>query len=187
MILWEVLFVEVLLVGSLFWSWYRPEYRIWPPPGKHSWFFWFVWGAIIGVTIGLIWLGFQYGDPESSLNRPTGIVGLFLIGCGLALAIRGITDLGVRNSSGLEGDLITEGIYEYTRNPQYLGDIMIIAGWIFISWTWTVWLTGGLAIAWFIFTPYVEEPWLEKRFGQEYRNYQNQVARFFALGEDLWI
>jgi protein-S-isoprenylcysteine O-methyltransferase Ste14 len=179
MLFWILLCVECLGLLSLFWSLYVPESRIWPPPSKYSWQFWFTWISVIVLTVGLILLGWQRSDPSGAMGSWNGIMGIVLVVSGLALAVAAIGNLGVDTSAGLKGNLITTGIYSYTRNPQYLGDIMIILGWCLIVSHWQVWLTGFLFACWFGVAPFVEETWLNKRFGGEYERYCEEVPRFF--------
>jgi protein-S-isoprenylcysteine O-methyltransferase Ste14 len=78
--------------------------------------------------------------------------------------------------------LITGGPYTYSRNPMIGGIFMMMfaAG---------IYLGSPLMV--FVFTPLymlihikslsgVEEPELEKRFGEEYRNYKARTPRFFG-------
>lgn len=178
MLFWGLLIIECLGLVSLFWSRSVPEQRIWPPPSKKSWQFWFTWISVIAITIGLILLGWQRSDPSQLIQTWSGVIGLICILTGLLLAVVAVVNLGVDTSAGLEGELITSGIYSYTRNPQYLGDIMIIFGWCLIVGHWQIWTTGFFFASWFAFAPFVEEPWLEKRFGEDYKRYCEEVPRF---------
>lgn len=173
-----ILFAEILLGGALLVSWWDSRYRVWPPPSRNSWQFWFTWILIVLITAGIVLLGFRYGQPARRITSPVGIVGILAIAVGLVIALAGIFRLGSHQSTGLKGQLVTGGIYQYTRNPQYVGDVLILIGWSFIAGTGTVWLTAGLAILWFLLAPFVEEPWLEKQFGEEYEQYCEEVPRF---------
>ena len=78
---------------------------------------------------------------------------------------------------------MTEGLYRHTRNPQYLGDIAILLGWIVLSASvWAIPETIGGIIA-FILTPFAEESWLEDVYGANYRAYRDTVLRFLIR---LW-
>ncbi|MFB6357092.1 MAG: isoprenylcysteine carboxylmethyltransferase family protein [bacterium] len=179
MLFWIMLLTDGLVSGSLVWSLMYPDRRVWPPPSRCSWQFWFTWISVIVLTVGLIILGWQVSNPSRAMGNWNGIVGMVLVVSGLALAVAAIGNLGVDTSAGLKGELITSGIYSYTRNPQYLGDIMIILGWCLIVSHWQVWLTGGLFACWFGLAPFVEETWLKERFGNEYERYCEEVPRFF--------
>jgi protein-S-isoprenylcysteine O-methyltransferase Ste14 len=77
--------------------------------------------------------------------------------------------------------LITAGPYAYSRNPMVTGIIMLLLG-LGVS------LRSTSLV--FVFTPLfillnvlelrvIEEPELEKRFGNEYLEYKKKVPRFF--------
>ena len=48
---------EVLLLASLVLSIASPEKRVWPPPGRRSWRFWFTWGFTLLALGGAVLLG----------------------------------------------------------------------------------------------------------------------------------
>jgi len=94
------------------------------------------------------------------------------------LALWGVVTLGIHASQGLGGDLVREGPYRFTRNPQYVGDIAIIIGYIVFSNSRMALIAGLLGIGWFVLAPFVEEPWLRARFGDAYDEYVSEVPRF---------
>lgn len=75
--------------------------------------------------------------------------------------------------------LVTQGVYQYSRNPMYVGFLCFILAWaLFLNNLW-LFLFGWL------FVPYmnrfqirVEEDVLLKIFGQEYQEYMNKVRRW---------
>jgi protein-S-isoprenylcysteine O-methyltransferase Ste14 len=75
--------------------------------------------------------------------------------------------------------LVMEGPYRFTRNPMYLGLLMLYAG--VACWFGLVWpllLAPGLVwivAAWVIGR---EERYLKRKFGQEYRQYRARVRRW---------
>lgn len=82
----------------------------------------------------------------------------------------------------LEGPFVEEGPYRYSRNPQYVGDIALPAGYILLTNSLALLLTGLLAIGWFALAPFAEEPWLRARFGRAYEEYLEKVPRFLGKG-----
>ena len=75
--------------------------------------------------------------------------------------------------------LITDGPYRFTRNPMYLGFVLILAGLALAVGTPPFYLS---AIAYFIiintvFCPY-EERKLANTFGAEYEQYMRRVRRW---------
>lgn len=75
--------------------------------------------------------------------------------------------------------LVTGGLFRYTRNPMYLGMILLLlgAGLIFGS-------VGSLLpiplFAWIIVSNFIrgEENFLQELFGEEYRAYKSKVRRW---------
>ena len=75
--------------------------------------------------------------------------------------------------------LIVGGMYAYVRNPMILGVITVLLGesiafgsMSILTWAVLVFLINTV---YFIFS---EEPGLEKRFGDEYREYKRKVPRW---------
>ena len=75
--------------------------------------------------------------------------------------------------------LITEGIFNYSRNPIYLGMIVTLTGiWIYLGS-----LTPGVVIplfSWLIQELFIkeEEKMLKDKFGEDYKIYQASVRRW---------
>ena len=170
--------LEVLLGGSLVLTLLLPRFRAWPPPSKHSWQYYFVWVTTISSYIGIIMIGIL--DWNSLTINPwlRYPVGILLMIFGFMLAMWGVWTLGIHTSQGLGGDLVREGPYRFTRNPQYVGDIAIIIGYIFLSNSKMVLIVGILGIIWFILAPFAEEPWLRDQLGAAYDKYLTEVPRF---------
>jgi protein-S-isoprenylcysteine O-methyltransferase Ste14 len=75
--------------------------------------------------------------------------------------------------------LVTGGVYLYTRNPMYLGDVLMLLGfWLLLGAISPVgpvvafWL---IADRWFI---RAEETMLTNKFGQEYEEYCRRTRRW---------
>ena len=173
------LVAELALGVSLVVSVVNPTHRVWPTPGWESWQFWFIWVLIIfalaslGILALLDWNSFIF---PGWLRY---VVGLPLFLGGLVLPFSGVGRLGTYTSIGLKGKLTTTGLYRYSRNPQYLGDITCLIGVILLSNATIVLLPGLLGALLFALWPFSEESWLRERFGADYERYCRQVPRFF--------
>jgi protein-S-isoprenylcysteine O-methyltransferase Ste14 len=76
-------------------------------------------------------------------------------------------------------ELVSEGPYRYTRNPQYTGAVLILLGHFLWSGSLALLAYGSLVFSLFnIFVRFYEEPNLEQRFGKSYRRYREQVPRW---------
>jgi len=74
---------------------------------------------------------------------------------------------------------VVRGPYQYVRNPMISGVILILAGEALAlrSPPLGLW-AAGFALLNMVYIPFVEEPQLERRFGEAYRQYRRQVRRF---------
>ena len=74
---------------------------------------------------------------------------------------------------------VITGLYRYVRNPMIIGVLLILSGEsvFFLSKNIALWTVIFFAINNVYFLVY-EEPSLEKRFGDEYRKYKEQVPRW---------
>lgn len=76
-----------------------------------------------------------------------------------------------------EGEIVTKGIYSYSRHPQYLGFILMIVGWL-IGWpTILTVILGPILIFIYIRVSLIEERELEDN--DDYKKYKEKVP-FFA-------
>lgn len=76
--------------------------------------------------------------------------------------------------------LATSGPYRYTRNPLYLGNLIIGLSLVVGSWSW--WVLGIFFLYFGLFYPVVvhqEKKKMENLFPQEYANYRKEVPLFF--------
>jgi protein-S-isoprenylcysteine O-methyltransferase Ste14 len=75
--------------------------------------------------------------------------------------------------------LAKAGLYRFSRNPMYLGMVLMLLGLALYIGTLPFYLSaiGYFAILNFIFVPY-EENKLENAFGSEYARYRNEVRRW---------
>ena len=158
-----------------------PKIRIWPPPGKRSWQFWFVWilytiGAIGVSTIGVLDWG-TLGLNHWSIHLIGGALLLFAVPFGEWT----VRTLNVHQTLGLKGKLLTKGPYQYSRNPQYVAEILIYIGDVLVTNSFLALIIGTLMALWFVLAPFSEEPWLQKQFGKQYEEYCKRVPRFIGF------
>lgn len=173
----DVIILMVLLVGTL-WSVAFPEWKIWPPPQKRSWQYIATWACfylVFALNASLFVLDWNSWMFSSELRL---LIGVPLASIGGLLVGWGIATLGVRNTSGLKERFVSSGPYRFTRNPQYLGDMILFLGLSVIANSLLLWVTHALLILVFSATPLAEEPWLEDQYGDAYREYKRSTSRF---------
>lgn len=170
--------LDLLLLAGLV----RPRLRTWPPPERRSWQFaatWilFAFHFAAFLVIGTLDAG-SAGFDRWLTDRGHLIVGAILGVAGLALALWATLWLGVRASSGLEDELVTDGPYRFSRNPAYVGDWLFYLGYTVFWDSRLAAVLGVLGAIWFWLAPRAEEPWLEKQYGESYRLFRERRPRF---------
>ena len=105
-------------------------------------------------------------------------VGVPLIIIGNIVVWRGVNKIGMAATSGEATGLKTSGLYSWSRNPQYMADVIILIGWGVLAaslWALPV-LSIGLAAL--LVAPFAEEPWLQEKYGAPYQEYKLNVCRY---------
>jgi len=93
-----------------------------------------------------------------------------------------------RRVLGMEtSHLVTTGIYRWSRNPQFLGWYLVNAGIALAGVSGYALLVALLTT---VFGHYyivkLEEPYLERVFGEEYLEHKRRVPRYVGLPKRLW-
>lgn len=170
--------IEIFVLLLIIWSVAFPPKRVWPPPSWTSIKFWVVWICIVAIFFGLIYLaidGFNSWQLNAAIRY---FLGLPVSLIGMLYAFWGIGVLGTKNSLGIQNQFITRGPYRYCRNPQYMGDILLLMGAILFINPINFIVPAILAIIGFWLMPLPEEDWLEERYGEPYETYLNKTSRF---------
>ena len=182
LILTITIMAETFLVASLIVTLVNPSLRVWPPPRRNSWEYFFTWGLTIGSWAGILTLGILDWNSfllDHWLRFP---IGIGLIASSLILVIWAIKTLGFQASQGLGGTFVQQGPYQIIRNPQYLANIIMLGGFWILTNSVYAWFTCFLGMVWFLVAPFTEEPWLQKEFGPDYNLYMEKVPRWILLG-----
>ena len=173
----DVVVLFILLIGVI-WSVAVPDKRIWPPPSKNTWQYYLTWISfylVFGINTLLIIFDWNTWVMKNPLRF---IIGVPLILIGPLLLVWAIRVLGGKNTSGLSAGFIKNGPYRFTRNPQYLGDMLLFLGLSFVVNSLYLWITHLLLILVFLITPLAEEIWLEEQYGETYLDYKRETPRF---------
>lgn len=76
-------------------------------------------------------------------------------------------------------ELVTSGPYRYSRNPMYVGVLLILAGWAVTAWSLPMLVYMLVAAAAFhVRIVRAEEPWLAAEFGSAWREYSSTTRRW---------
>ena len=112
------------------------------------------------------------------------IISLFLLLFGLVILMISWFGLGSDTSFGKDkNELNTDGIYQYSRNPQLIGYGVMLCSFVvlFLSWYSVGWLFLYLVISYLMVQ--TEEEFLKLRYGEVYREYCCAVPRIIKLHE----
>ncbi len=89
--------------------------------------------------------------------------------------------LGIVPSFGSESALVRRGPYRFSRNPQYVGFIVGLIGWVFLSSSRLAAVASLAGMVPLIAVPFTEEGWLLARHGAAYEEYRRGVPRYVSL------
>ncbi len=178
MIFYINLSLHYIIFGIIIWSIIFPLKRVWPPPLKNSWQYKIYWGIFYIMMILDFILTIQEFNSWIVPYKIRYFIGLPLILIGFSIMIFAVYTLGIKNTYGLENGFIEKGVYKYTRNPQYLGDIILFLGLTLFVNSLNLTILFLLTIIIFIFMPFSEEIWLEERYKDRYIEYKNRTSRF---------
>lgn len=140
---------------------------------------------LVAITAFAMWLSAVALPGLSSSHAYRVPVAVVILLAGLAIAVLGVlsfrsarTTVNPLNPASTSS-LVTTGVYRWTRNPMYLGFLLMLIA-------WGVWLSNVTAIAWVVlFAWYLqrfqivpEERILRALFGAQFDEYARNVRRW---------
>jgi protein-S-isoprenylcysteine O-methyltransferase Ste14 len=152
--------------------------KLWPTPSPTSWqhyTFWPLFRGGLGLTLLYAILTTHWPLEGETLRF---VIGLLCVVAGFGFTIYGYFDLGIENTYGADEGLVTNGLYWYSRNPQYVASILGFFGAGLANGEIRTAILCGLAILVYVIMPYTEEPWLQQAYGDVYRAYKARTPRF---------
>ena len=178
---WTTLALELIYLALFILTIKLPRFRFWPPPKPRSWQFFAAWLIASVVVVNTFFLGLVDFDsfifPHLKQRLPI-VIGFVVLGS--AIGGWAWSAFRLKNTIGVADKLVTRGPYQYSRNPQYIADSLDAIGYMIFTNSWMVGVIGCLGILLNLLAPYTEEPWLEERYGEEYRRYKHRVPRFIG-------
>ena len=77
--------------------------------------------------------------------------------------------------------LVTDGVFRVSRNPMYLGLVLLLIGWAIWLGSASPWLIPPLFVIVLTVVQIIpEEQALSRRFGEQYLSYRRSVARWIG-------
>jgi protein-S-isoprenylcysteine O-methyltransferase Ste14 len=181
-VFWPTLAASIGLDATLLLTLVAPSLQVWPPPGRDTWQYRLTWTLFGGACAGFLVVG-GLDAGSLGLRRWLGEAGTLIIGGtlfmgGTTIASYAMGYLGLRGCLGLEAELVTEGPFAVSRNPGYVGDLILMGGYVILADSRLAGIVALGAAIWFLLAPLAEEPWLEEQYGENYRRYKEQHPRF---------
>jgi protein-S-isoprenylcysteine O-methyltransferase Ste14 len=110
------------------------------------------------------------------------VIGLTSLSIGLAIMFIGIYRLGLIRAFGLQtGVLVKSSYYRVTRNPQVLGCVLYVIGFIVL---WPSWYALGWGLSLMVILHVMvltEEEYLFHTYAQDYEQYCKRVPRYLGF------
>jgi protein-S-isoprenylcysteine O-methyltransferase Ste14 len=141
---------------------------------------------LLTSIFGLVMLGISVSSLPLAIpvvSRITLSIAIFTIG--ITFLITGVISFRLANTTVnpmVPNDstaLVTSGVYKITRNPMYLGFLMILISWgVFLSSVYSLVLPVLFVFYMNSFQIQPEESILQDIFGSEFTEYQKQVRRW---------
>jgi protein-S-isoprenylcysteine O-methyltransferase Ste14 len=142
--------------------------------------------AFFGPLIWMVWPALHKADPlwmEASAVLP-GVVGIFIAGLGAMLAFAAQMSMGTSWRVGVvpgeTGELVSGGLYRFSRNPTFVGQFLLLAG-LGLAIPSVPTLLAALLFLWSAVTQVrSEEEALRSTLGEAYDRYAAQVPRWIG-------
>ncbi|NOZ24526.1 MAG: isoprenylcysteine carboxylmethyltransferase family protein [Nitrospirae bacterium] len=143
---------------------------------------WFVMWAFHHVPVIL---SSVYGVWLIPCNRTFALAGgLVVFVFGAVVLSAGMMEFrSLRRSCGQDiSGLVTTGIYRWSRNPQFVGWVLMLSGISLAGRSGLAFvLTGVFTVVIHLYTTRMEEPYLERLYGEEYRRYKLKSPRYIGV------
>lgn len=110
-------------------------------------------------------------------------IGIALVVIGIMLGFGVVWEFGksrtTLNPHGSVTSIVTSGVFRFSRNPIYLGFVLMLIGFPLYTGTyWGLFFAPLLVISFNELVIQYEEAYLEKKFGDEYTSFKSRVRRW---------
>ncbi|MGQ0567229.1 MAG: methyltransferase family protein [Gemmobacter sp.] len=143
--------------------------------------------AFFGPLLWMVWPMLHKVDPlwTEGKTAALGMIGIFIAGLGAMVAFAAQMSMGtswrVGVVSGATGDLVSGGLYRFSRNPTFVGQFMLLVG-VSLALPSLPTLLAPLLFLWSAVTQVrSEEAALRASLGEAYDSYAASVPRWISL------
>lgn len=131
-------------------------------------------GLIAWCTPALLW-GYAI---RTGIGLAVGSIGILIALAGVLSFRRARTTVNPLRPEAASS-LVASGIYRYTRNPMYLGMLLVLIGWaVFLARPWALAVLPAFVVYMNRFQIGPEERALRGIFGAEFDAYRSRVGRW---------
>ena len=160
---------------------FKKNYRFWPPSEGN--FCWLTYWILAGINVSSLVLLTNLNFLSLSEFNLQILVGLLIGTIGTLITFIAILKLGINTSSGLTDELIDSGPYSFSRNPQVVGNLLMLLGLTVLLPRPNIVSLALITAVWLFLMIFTEEKWLEEEYGEDYRNYKSDVPRFINISK----
>lgn len=143
------------------------------------------WWVLDLVHCLLVILSSLYTVWPIPFNEMAALIGgSVMLGVGVVLMLAGMIEFrSIGRISGSDtSELVTTGIYQWSRNPQYLGWFLVLSGISLIGSSGLALMYTTIGIILFhLYITRIEEPYLEHVFREKYLLYKKGAPRYIGI------
>jgi protein-S-isoprenylcysteine O-methyltransferase Ste14 len=139
------------------------------------------------LAAGLMWVLDHWMPLAQWIAPPLNLLGALVVVAGIAIDVAAFVRF--RNAEttvnplypSKASRLVTDGVFRVSRNPMYLGLLLLLIGWGIWLGSASPWLVPPLFVIVLTVVQIIpEEQALSRNFGEEYVSYRRSVARWIG-------
>jgi protein-S-isoprenylcysteine O-methyltransferase Ste14 len=143
-------------------------------------------GILFVTSIGMVSYSSGIQAARQVAEQPSAIIAAIFSIAGVAMVIIAQLQMGAAWRIGFrEGDapvFVSHGLYRFSRNPIFLGMILLSIGTAIGVGYWWVWLAAALFALSAHLSVLLEEQHLSASFGAAYAAFKSKVPRWIGFG-----
>jgi protein-S-isoprenylcysteine O-methyltransferase Ste14 len=148
--------------------------------------------AVFPAAMVLLFLGFRpvFAGGDLASDRWLDLLGVLIVLAGQAVRAA-VIGLAYIKRGGLDkkvyaAHLVTDGLFAHSRNPIYVGNLLMVAGYLVVhNSPWVYLLGGGFFLISYRAIVAAEEQYLHGKFGPAYVAYSRDVPRWWIMPAGL--